>query len=477
MNSVDHFPLHPLAAQVHTAMTQQGTTVPSKPERKRVTAVDLLTRQPWAIQAGTLETIVAIARRENESPEAVAAKLGRPLQNTRSVSVRDSVAVVPVTGPIFRYANLFTDLSGATSLEVLAHDFNAALDDPNVSAIVLDINSPGGQADGIAEFAEMVNGADKRVTAYVGGMGASAAYWIAAAADELVLGKTAEVGSIGAVFGVYKSSGDDDVVEFVSTQSPMKRPNPESDEGRAEMQTRIDTMAQVFIEDVANYRGVSVETVLSDFGKGGVRLGEEAVRLGMADRVSTLESVIAGMSGAATLGGSQPMATETGQPAADKPAILRGATAADLKEHNPALFESIRTEGEQAGAGAEAQRIQDVFAQAMPGHDDLIQTLAFDGKTTGPEAAVQVLKAEREAMGNSLAAHKADAPDPVAGLTDPGESGAAVAADLPVEERAKADWDKSPGLREEFPDFKTYLAYAQAKERGVVRAHGRKKEA
>ena len=303
----------------------------------RVSAIDLIARQPWAIQSEMLETIISIARGDNESPEAVAAKLGRPLQNTRTVSMRGDVAIVPVTGPIFRYANLFTEISGATSLSQLSNDFNAALDDPAVSSIVLEIDSPGGQAAGIAEFAHMVRNSDKPVTAYVDGMGASAAYWIAAAADDLVINKTAMVGSIGAIFGVSKNA-ESDVVEFVSTQSPMKRPDPESDEGRTELQQFIDALAQVFIEDVAIYRDVSVETVLSDFGKGGVRLGEEAVKLGMADRVSTLEEVIAGMAGS-TKGDFHKMGTkDKATPAAETPVIDR----AYLDENCSELVSAIR---------------------------------------------------------------------------------------------------------------------------------------
>jgi len=216
-------------------------------------AFDLVASQPWAIMPETLETIASIARREGEGVEAVEARLGRPLQNARTVSVRDGVAVVPVNGPIFRYANLFTQISGATSLEVLATDFTAALDDPNVKAVVLAMDSPGGQANGIAEFAQMVRAAKKPVVAYVDGSAASAAYWIAAAADRVVMSKTGMVGSVGAVVGI-STKKDEGTVEIVSSQSPNKRPDVTTDQGRAQIQTLIDSLAQVFVEDVAAYR-------------------------------------------------------------------------------------------------------------------------------------------------------------------------------------------------------------------------------
>lgn len=447
---------------------ENTTTAPES--TSRVSAIDLIARQPWAIQDGMLETIVSIARGENESPDAVAAKLGRPLQNTRTVSMRGSVAVIPVTGPIFRYANLFTEISGATSLSELAKDFNAALDDSAVSSIVLEIDSPGGQAAGIAEFAHMIRNSSKPVTAYVDGMGASAAYWIASAAHELVISKTGEVGSIGAIFGVHKQA-ESDVVEFVSTQSPMKRPDPQSEAGKAEMQNRIDAIAQVFIEDVASNRGVSVETVLTDFGQGSVRLGEEAVKLGMADRISTLEDVIAGMAGS-TNGDFHTMGTQNKAiPAAEQPVINR----AYLDEHCSELVSAIRQEGydegKSAGAVAECERIKSVEEQSIAGHEALIAELKFDGKTTGAEAAVKVLAAEKLSRTDGLAALKNDAPK---AIDEPADTDLGISANAPVEERAQAKWDKSPELQEEFGKFSTYLAFVKAEEKGAVKTHGKK---
>ncbi|MCC3862680.1 S49 family peptidase, partial [Emcibacteraceae bacterium Y4] len=90
----------------------------------------------------------------------------------------------------------------------------------------------------------------KPVIAYASGDAASGAYWIAAAADEIVVSKTSALGSIGVV-GVYQGGKDTDTVEVVSSQSPFKRLDPGSDEGRARLQKRIDAMAGVFVDAVA----------------------------------------------------------------------------------------------------------------------------------------------------------------------------------------------------------------------------------
>lgn len=299
-------------------------------EKNKVTklrsAIDLVSTQPWAIQPHMLETIAQIAARENENPEAVAAKYGRPLQNTRTVSVRDGVAIVPVIGPIFRYANLFTDVSGATSLDILARDFNAALNDSTVKAIVLEIDSPGGQVAGVAEFASMVRAGtrSKPVTAYVGNLAASAAYWIAAAADEVVVSKTGMVGSIGAVVAI-DTRREEGVMEIVSSQSPKKRVDATTDAGRAQIQRNIDELAEVFIADVATYRGVSVNSVAENYGQGDVLMGTQAAGVGMADRVSTLEEVIAVLAG--RKGWDAPAGPSNTPQASVRPFVSQGASA------------------------------------------------------------------------------------------------------------------------------------------------------
>jgi ClpP class serine protease len=425
-------------------------------EHRRVSAFDLVASMAWAIQPDMLETIAAIARRENESPSAVEARLGRPLQNARTVSMRGGVAVVPITGPVFRYANLMTEVSGATSLEVLARDFTAALDDPAVASIVLAIDSPGGQASGIAEFAQMVRASSKPVVAYVDGYAASAAYWIASAAGEIVMSKTGEVGSIGAVIALDGARARAGMVEIVSSQSPKKRPDVATDEGRAQIQARIDKLAQVFVDDVAAYRGVAVDTVLADFGQGDMRMGEEAVALGMADRVGTLEEVIAALAG------------KQAKPAALNHPKGHAMNIEELRAAHPDLVSSLLDEGRTAGAAAERARILEVEAQALPGHEALIAQLKADGATTGPMAAVAVLAAERAVATSRVDAIAADAPAAVPFAAAPADA-SATDADASPEDRARAAWDADPSLRAEFGAFDTYLAYAKANAAGMVK--------
>jgi signal peptide peptidase SppA len=332
---------------------------------------------PWAITEDHLRVILDIAARQNQSPEAVAAELGRKLENTYEVEYRRSVAILSVEGPLFRYANLFTRISGATSYERLAQDFSAAVADDRVRAIVLNINSPGGEADGNAEFAEMIYAARgvKPIVAYVGGLGASAAYWIASAADEVVAHETALLGSIGVRTALIDDSerrareGRREYV-IVSSQSPHKDVDATKEGDRARVQQIVDDLAAVFVAKVARNRGVSEETVLERFGQGDVLVGQKAVAAGLADRLGSFEGIVAQLAGdepstatfplaadPATFNaeGVQPMTAQEKYWLTNDPALAEiPATAQNLNRYFPEACQEIQADYlERSGLTAE----------------------------------------------------------------------------------------------------------------------------
>lgn len=261
---------------------------------------------PWAIQPEALRTILEVASRLGdraafEGIEAVAAQFGERLEGTRYVQMRDGVAILAIDGPIARGMNLFSFFSGGTSVELLAKDFTAAMSDPSVKAILLNINSPGGSVDGISELAGIIYAARKSgkkpIKSYISDTGTSGAYWLAAAAEEIVANKTALLGSIGVVTTYTDTRKKDEMIgiekiEIVSSGAPNKRPDVTTDEGRAYVQGILDDIESVFVSDLAKFRGVSVDTVRSDYGQGGVRVGRKAVAAGLADRTGTFEGVL-----------------------------------------------------------------------------------------------------------------------------------------------------------------------------------------
>lgn len=339
--------------------------------------------EPWAITETALHTILEIAARENESPQAVAAKLGRDLQNTYSVTERDGVAIIPVAGPLFRYANLFTMISGASSYELIARDFTAALENPKIKGIILDIDSPGGEVNGVSELSNMVYAArgKKPVVAYASGDAASGAYWIASAADEIVVSETSALGSIGVV-GMYqgKSGKSADAVEIVSSQSPHKRLDPTSDEGRNRLQTRIDSMADVFIGTIARNRDVSAEDVQNHYGGGDVMIGAKAVSAGLADRIGSLEGLIAELSSPTS------PRTEGFFNAQNQPPLTQEKKPMDietLKKDHPDLVAQLTREG----ASAEKKRLGDILgSEEAKGRENLAKEMALNTDIHAMEA-------------------------------------------------------------------------------------------
>ncbi len=341
--------------------------------------------EPWAITSSALTTILDIAARQNAPPEAVAAKLGRELQNSYRLEMRDGIAVLPVVGPLFRYANLFTQVSGASSYELLAKDFTQAVENPDVKAIILNIDSPGGEVNGCAEFADMIHEARgvKPIIAYASGDAASGAYWIAAAADEIVVSKTSALGSIGVV-GVYRGNKGEDAVEVVSSQSPYKRLDPDTDDGRARLQKRIDAMADVFVEAVAKYRGVASSHVQNHYGSGDVFIGDAAVKQGLADRIGSFEKLLNEISGN-PVSEPSPHSINPNQKEKSMDDIQ------SLREAYPDLTASLEQDAVKQGVANERSRVQGILS-----HDEanartlLAQHLAFETDME-VEAAVSVL--------------------------------------------------------------------------------------
>lgn len=284
--------------------------------------------QPWAILPDYLEAIEALAARALADPSLAAvandghedrlrahiasvAAVGTPLDGARMSTVRDGVAVVPLLGPIFPRANLVNSSAGGTPLDAVMRDFRVAQAARDVDRVVMLVDSPGGVVSGLGEAAEAIRAAQKPVTAFVTGMGASAAYWLASQAAEMVLEPAASVGSIGVVASISRQEapGADGrrTHEVVSSYAPRKRPDVTTEDGRAAVQEEVDALESVFIAAVAKGRNVPVSVVRQEFGQGAMVAARAAVERGMADRIGTLESVLRGTrrTGEVTTGGGR----------------------------------------------------------------------------------------------------------------------------------------------------------------------------
>jgi signal peptide peptidase SppA len=210
--------------------------------------------------------------------------------------------VLPIYGVIGQRMNMLGDISGGTSTESIGAQFDAAMRDDAVSAIVLDIDSPGGTVAGIPELAAKIHaarGQGKQVIAVANSMAASAAYWIASAADSIVVTPSGEVGSIG-VFRVHtdltKALDEAGVKKTVIRAGKYKAEGlpfePLGDEARAAMQSDVDEYYGQFIDAVAQHRGRSAAQVKAGYGEGRTLSAKRALSAGMVDQIATLDDVL-----------------------------------------------------------------------------------------------------------------------------------------------------------------------------------------
>lgn len=271
-----------------------------------MTVLDLL-NSPWAIRPETLTEMCGIytAHRSDETTDfkAVEAALGRPRANqAKHYQVQDGVAVIPLEGIISKRMSLFGDICGGTSTQAFQDELAGALSDPSVSAIILSVDSPGGNVDGVQAASDAVFAARKRkpIAAWVDGQMASAAYWIGSAASQVFIGADTDiVGSIGIVTQHVDTSNAEHQrgVKITDiTAGKYKRIDgqhaPLSREGRDTIQDQVDQVYGAFVDDVARNRGVNARTVLSKMADGRVFIGQQSVDAGIADGKMILPQLI-----------------------------------------------------------------------------------------------------------------------------------------------------------------------------------------
>ncbi|MFG7490508.1 S49 family peptidase [Methylorubrum rhodesianum] len=271
-------------------------------------------RQPLAILPSKVDEISAFLELRSKgvrfTRDEIQARVG-PSRTGATATAPSSVAVIPIIGIISHRAPLINDMSsgGGTSTQQISVALRAALADPAVGSIVFDVDSPGGSVSGVPELAdEIFAGRRKKpIIAQVNALSASAAYWLTAAASEVVMTPSGDAGSIG-VYMMHRdvsvaTAADGLKVTFVSsTDSPFKVEGnpyePLSDDARAYIQKEVDRYMGEFVGAVARGRGVSVAKVKSDFGQGRIVGARDAVRLGMADRIATLRQTLTRLSAA-----------------------------------------------------------------------------------------------------------------------------------------------------------------------------------
>jgi signal peptide peptidase SppA len=265
-------------------------------------------RKPWAILPERFRVIAELvamrAAGGRLTEEEIRTRLAPHRTNaaTRPATASyGAVAVIPIYGIISHRANLMSQISGGTSIEKLTASFRQAMADSSIKCIVFDVDSPGGGVEGVPELADEIQNSrgQKKTVAVANGLAASAAYWLASAANEIVIAPSSQIGSIG-VFAAHEdlSAALEKAgvkISLVSAGKYKTEGNPYeplTEEARAALQLKVDAFYQMFVKSVARGRGVSQSAVRGGFGEGRLVLADSAVKERMADRVATLDSTL-----------------------------------------------------------------------------------------------------------------------------------------------------------------------------------------
>jgi signal peptide peptidase SppA len=253
---------------------------------------------PLLVHRAKLDVILAVmGERLGLAVPAVDLALPPPKPATATPA---GIAVIPIHGTLVKRSLGLEAASGLTSYGEIAAMLDSALADPQVSGILLDIDSPGGEASGSFELARRVRevAAIKPVWAVANDAAYSAAYAIAASAQRLFVTETGGVGSIGVIaLHVDQSIKDaNDGYRYTAITAGAHKNDysphePLSDSAKTELQSEVDRLYAIFTEHVAAMRGLKLDAVRAT--EAGLYFGGNAVAQGLADGVQTLESTLA----------------------------------------------------------------------------------------------------------------------------------------------------------------------------------------
>lgn len=407
--------------------------------------MDILT-DPWAIVPAKLVEVCEVynthLRGEKVNLKELEARIGRPLNGQKLSTVMNGKALIPVDGVISKRISLLHDISGGTSTELLQDQIASAVSDPAVKEIVLVVDSPGGSVDGVKTLVDYIYAAreKKSIVAWIDGMGASAAYWIASAASKVYIKDTTTmVGSIGVVTShrdVSEAEAKNGVKTTEITAGKYKRIDsnfaPLTAEGLAYIQDRIDTIYTVMVDDIARNRGVDASVVLTDMADGRVFVGANAVANGLVDGVATWDDVMNRTPGRTSAQSNFSAVTDSQEES------MEGYTQEQM--------DAAVAEATSAGSTAiqsERARIQGVLALETPGHEALVEALAFDGTTTPEQAALKILEAESATRANLAKVLEDASPTPIRNAGAASEEQAS-----PEDTKMRERWDSNASLRD-----------------------------
>lgn len=258
---------------------------------------------PLLIHPRKLEVILSVVgpRMGMVVPETSAqlAQIPPPERVIRTDLQVPNIAVISILGTLVRRTGAMDAASGLTSYASISAQINAAINDPSVDAVLLDIDSPGGEAGGAFDLADEIVSArsTKPIWAVANDDAFSAAYAIACSAERIYLTRTGGVGSIG-VIALHVDQTQRDALDgyrytaiYAGDRKNDLSPHlPLSNEASTALQTEVDRLYEMFVSTVATNRGLDAQAVRDT--QAGLFYAGDAIEAGFADAIGTADDAL-----------------------------------------------------------------------------------------------------------------------------------------------------------------------------------------
>jgi len=465
----------------------------------RVFNVPLMIHEPkldvilWALKDRLGITI----EEPSDAPEKYSESLeAKTAVRQPGAAVVPAVAIIPVHDSLVHRHSMMQSHSGMTSYLYVRNIFRKALASDEITAIILHIDSPGGEVAGCRELAEEIFAArgSKPIYAAVDEHAFSAAYYLASATDQIFVPKSGGVGSIGVIAKHFDQSKYNEKEGVVVTtiyagarKNDLSPHEPLSDEAYAAVKEIVDGAHELFTGDVARYRGATKQHIKGM--ESALYWGEKAIEAGLADQIGSLDDAIAAAL-SASRPGARSISTRGILPGKEN-TMERFETLAALADEYPEFAEQLRAEGKNSVDVTGA--VNEAVTAAITGKTENILALAeihFGADEAGkfktviesgisaeqyravvPEGSTPAASPESKKMDEMLQVITDQT-----GKQSPGMGGGQDINAMPDGlDKWTAEYERSADLQGEFRNAEVYAAYKKANSEGRVKILGERK--
>ncbi len=388
---------------------------------------------PLAIDRPKLDVILSVL-----GPRVGLAGLAPPAEymprSSRPANQNPQIAVIPIHGTLVRRTVGLEAESGLASYTAIGDQLDAALADPGIAAILLDVDSPGGESGGVFDLADRIRAvaAVKPVWAVANDMAFSAAYALACAASRVFVSRTGGVGSIGVIAMHVDQSVKDarDGVRYTAVFAGARKNDlnphaPITDEAQGQLQAEVSRLYGLFVATVARYRGITTDAVTAT--EAGLFFGQDAVAVGLADDVGTFDDALAQLT--ASLSVPAPIAF------ARTPSLNRQMDCSMTTQPDPATVSVPAADA--IGTTAQPPVVASPPAPPVASHTDAVeiaQLCTLAGRTDLIAGFLEA-RATPERVRSQLLAARAEASPEIASRIDPHAQAVSADASYPASPR------------------------------------------